>query len=176
MIPSLIGAVGDEVGPADRDPVREALDKDPVRHGRQHVRGDLRLLVVRHLDAGDRAKGGGPPPLADAAAVGRVEIDEVDRAGVNQAAHAVARDSLWPALIGMLVAWRTCAILRASSYQWHGSSNQRMFKGSISRAKRTASPTGQPRLASTAMMKSGPPPSRAARPAPGPARLTGHRP
>src|SRR2546422_499575 len=43
-----------------------------------------------------------------------------------------------------------------SSYQWHGSSNQRRSRGSTRCAKRSASSTDQPRLASTARMNSDP--------------------
>src|SRR6266700_2519270 len=69
--------------------------------------------------------------------------------------------SLCPAVMGIRVAWRTRAMRAASSYQWHGSSNQRTSRGSMRRAKRTASCADQPRLASTARTKSGPAARRA---------------
>src|SRR5213594_3996163 len=72
--------------------VREALHVGSVGNRRQQVARDLRLLVVRHLDARRRAERGGAPPLADTAALGGVEVDEVDGAGVEHPAHAVAGD------------------------------------------------------------------------------------
>jgi hypothetical protein len=70
--------------------------------------------------------------------------------------------SLWPAVTGIRVALRTRAIIAASSYQWHGSSNQAMPSGSMRRANRTASSTDQAQLASTASTKSSPAARRAA--------------
>ena len=72
--------------------IGEALDVGAVRHRGQQMARDLRLLVVRHLDAGGRAQRRGAAPLGDAAAFGGVEVDDVHRAGVEQAAHAVAGD------------------------------------------------------------------------------------
>src|SRR6266542_546675 len=54
--------------------------------------GDLRLLVMREIDAGGRAEGRRATPFGDAAALGGVDVDEVDGAGVEEPAHAVARD------------------------------------------------------------------------------------
>ena len=54
--------------------------------------GDLRLLVMCHLHARRAAQRRGPPPLGDAAALRGVDVHEVDRARVEQPAHAVAGD------------------------------------------------------------------------------------
>src|ERR1051326_1476189 len=87
---------------------------------------------------------------------------------MSTAPAAISRRTPWlvisdcPAVIGMRVFARTRAISAASSYQWHGSSNQRMSSGSTRCAKAIASSAFQPRLASQAMRKSGPAALRAA--------------
>jgi hypothetical protein len=49
----------------------------------EQVLGDLWLLVMRHPDARGAAERGRAAPLGDAAALGGVEVDEVDRARVE---------------------------------------------------------------------------------------------
>ena len=71
---------------------REALDVGAVGDRGEQVLGDLRLLVMRHPDARGAAEGGRAPPLGDAAALGGVEVDEVDGARVEEPPHSVARD------------------------------------------------------------------------------------
>src|SRR5262249_20346831 len=79
--------------------------------------------------------------------------------------------SLCPAVTGIRVFVRTRAICATSSYQWQGSSNQRIASGSTRAANSIASSAVPPRLASTARMKTGPAALRAAAtrsaPAPG---------
>src|ERR1043166_2191979 len=59
---------------------------------------DLRLLVMRQLDAVHLAYSGGAPPFGDAAGLRRVEIDDVDRTRRDQPAHAVARNLALPGI------------------------------------------------------------------------------
>ena len=70
--------VGDEV-PPDRVAVgMEALDEGAVRDRREQVRGDLRLLVMRHPHVESMCDAGHATPLRRTAGPRRVEVADVD--------------------------------------------------------------------------------------------------
>ncbi len=72
--------------------IRETFDADGVRRRGQEMQGDLRLLVMGHANVSQAAESGGVEPGGDPAGLGRIEVHDVDGAGVDQAAHAMRAD------------------------------------------------------------------------------------
>ena len=85
----------------------------------------VRLFVMRHGDSSHLRHGGDLAPLSDAAGMGNIDIQDIDGTS-PQCFTAVLGDLTLPAVTGTPVRSRTRHMPARSSYQWQGSSSQRI--------------------------------------------------